>query len=88
MGLKGTYLEEFVMVELDPVLQPGDLRSRDADRHAEERDLSAQHVVQLKVGRLHDLGTLRKKNPWQMMSRGRALDTQMHILAKLTSLFS
>jgi|GEM_PF-6940945 len=54
------YLEELVMIQLDPVLQPGDLRSRDTDRHAEERDLSAQHVIQLEVGRLHDLGTLRK----------------------------
>lgn len=73
------------MVELDPVLQPGDLRSRDTDRHAEERDLSAQHVVQLKVGRLHDLGTLREKIKEKSMANGvtrsRALDTQMHILA-------
>lgn len=69
------YLEELVMVELDPVLQPGDLRSRDTDRHAEERYLPAQHVIQLEVGRLHDLGTLRKKrekNPWQMVSRDHA----------------
>lgn len=75
------------MVQFDPVLQPGDLRPRDTDRHAEERDLPAQHVVQLKVGRLHDLGTLRKTR--QMVSLGRAhTDTQMAHPRQLTSLFS
>lgn len=62
------------MVQLDPVLQPGDLRSWDTDRHAEERDLSAQHVVQFEVGCLHDLGTLRKTR--EMVSLDRDTDTQ------------
>lgn len=65
------------MVQLDPILQPGDLRSWDTDRHAEERDLSAQHVIQLKVGGLHDLGTLRKTRQIVSLERSRT-DTQVH----------
>jgi len=61
------------MIQLNPVLQPGDLRSWNTDRHAEERNLSAQHVVQLEVGCLHDLGTLRKIR--EMVSLDHGTDT-------------
>lgn len=50
------------MIQLDAVLQPSDFRSRETGGHAEERDLPAQHVIQLEMGRLDDLGTLKKKN--------------------------
>jgi len=69
------------MIQLNPVLQPGDLRSWNTDRHAEERNLSAQHVVQLEVGCLHDLGTLRKIR--EMVSLDHGTDTHSsstHIL--------
>lgn len=49
-----SHLEEIVVVELDPVLEPRDFRPREALGHAEEGDLASQHVVQLEVGRLDD----------------------------------
>lgn len=60
LSLLSSYLEKLVMIKLNPVLQPSDLRPREAGGHAEERNLPAQHVIQLEVGSLHDLRALRK----------------------------
>lgn len=52
------HLEKFVMVHLNPILQPSDFRPRETGGHAEERDLPAQHVIQFKVRCFHDLSTI------------------------------
>lgn len=73
------------MVQLDPVLQPGDFRPGEAGGHAEERDLPAQHVIQLEVRRFHDLGALRKEKEDPSSDDDLVLDVST---SQLTSLFS
>ena len=47
-----THLEEVVRVQLDAVLEPGNLGPGVAFCHTYEDDLSAERVLQLVVGRL------------------------------------
>lgn len=54
-----SYLEEFVMIQFDPVLEPGDFWSRKAQSHTEECDLPSKHVIHLEVRRFRDFRTLK-----------------------------
>ena len=62
-----SYPDPFVArvgVELEPVLEPGDLRPRDPSGHAHKADLPAQLVALHEVGRLHDAGALKRGIEW------------------------
>lgn len=43
------YLKEFMMIQFDPIFQPGDLGSWKSSGHAEKCDLPSQHVIQFEV---------------------------------------
>lgn len=79
-----SYLKVLVMIEFDTIFEPSDFRPWNASSRAEERNFTTQHVVQLKMRGLGDLGALSIERSLFAMS----IQSQQTENTSLTSKYS